>query len=86
MNTGNLLPIAALLAAAFIIVIVFLRFIRARSRSRHADDAKRPGDPPARPTQEQEDYLDSSHIMLSPGSGEAPGKMDKADEGTVRGR
>lgn len=56
MNPGSIVYVLALLVGAVIVVIVLLRFMKARAR-----DAKALAPPPAAP--EEDEYLDSSHIL-----------------------
>ena len=55
MDSSSVVPFAALLIGAIIIVIVLLRIMRARHR-RHAEAEQAPL------TVDEEEYLDSSHI------------------------
>ena len=74
METTNLLSVLGILALAIVVVIMLLRFMRARHR---ADDrraaAKRAAPAHAPLTKEEEDYLDSSHISgpIVPGGRDA---------------
>ena len=66
MDVTGMLPILGILALAVAVVIVLLRFMRARhfAPGRRAAAAK--ADAPAAPlTKEEQEYLDSSHILPS---------------------
>ncbi|MCC6870667.1 MAG: hypothetical protein IT522_17775 [Burkholderiales bacterium] len=63
----SLVPIAAILAGAIVLVIALRRFMRARLR----DHPVRPEEAPAEHcaaslTAEEQEYLDSSHIISRP--------------------
>ena len=60
MESGNLLPILALLALAVVVVLVLFRVMRARRATHEVPPAKAP---PTELTQEDQEYLDSSHIL-----------------------
>jgi hypothetical protein len=67
LDTTNFLPIVGLLALAVVVVILLLRFMRPR----HGADARRPPAAvaeavprtPSSLTTEEQEYLDSSHIL-----------------------
>jgi hypothetical protein len=70
-----MLPIVALLALAVVVVIVLLRVMKARhaagDRQAAAPQADEPAAPVAPLTREEQEYLDSSHIL--------PGGRDALD-------
>jgi hypothetical protein len=64
LDTTSLLPVLGILALAVVVVILLLRFMRARhvAHDRRQAAAKAEVPVPAPLTKEEEDYLDSSHI------------------------
>jgi len=61
-----MLPVVGLLALAVIVVVLLLRFMRPRrTADAHVAPSPRPDAPPVMPSvsKEEEDYLDSSHIL-----------------------
>ena len=60
MESSNIVPFAALIVAAVVIVVILLRVMRARQRK--ADALPHPDKPL---TVDEEQYLDSSHIISS---------------------
>jgi hypothetical protein len=77
LESTNLLPVLALLALAVGVVILLLRFMRARHSAddRRAAEAARKAPAQAPSTKDEYDYLDSSHI-----SGPIlPGRQDALD-------
>ena len=73
MESTNLLPVLGILVLAVVVVVVLLRFMRARRApaERHAAHPKDEADAAAPLTKEQQEYLDSSHIL--PGGRDALG-------------
>lgn len=72
MDTTSLLPILGILALAVVVVIVLLRFMRARHVAADRKAAAAKADAPAPLlSKEEQDYLDSSHIL--------PGGRDALD-------
>jgi hypothetical protein len=59
-DTTNLLPVLGILALAVAVVILLLRFMRARHAAHDRREATAKAEAPL--TKEEEDYLDSSHI------------------------
>jgi len=76
MELQNLIPIAAILVAAVVLVIVLRRFMRSRLRGEpgHRRERAAQGAPSrAAPlASEDQEYLDSSHII----SGSSAGRQD----------
>jgi hypothetical protein len=66
MDAGSLVPVLALLVAAVVIAALLLRIMRKRVYPRVAPPPLR-AKPEAPLTAEEEEYLDSSHIIARPG-------------------
>ena len=75
METTSLLPVLGLLALAVVVVILLLRFMRARHTAddHRAAATKEEARPRARLSKEEQEYLDSSHISgpIVPGGRDA---------------
>ena len=71
METTRMLPVLGLLLLAVVVVILLLRFMRARHHAYDRRDAEREAEMPKAmpPTKEEEEYLDSSHIISPPVTG-----------------
>jgi hypothetical protein len=71
-ETNGMLPLLAILALAVVVVIVLLRLMRARGVAATRRAAAAQAEAPAAPlTKEEQEYLDSSHIL--------PGGRDALD-------
>jgi hypothetical protein len=61
MEPGNIVAVLAILVLALVTVVVLLRVMRARHRA-GVQVIPAPQQPPPTRSQEEEEYLDSSHI------------------------
>jgi hypothetical protein len=65
-DTTSLLPIVAILVLAVLVVVFLLRFMGARHAAADRRRAAAKADAPSPPlSKEEQDYLDSSHILPS---------------------
>lgn len=67
MEWDNLVPIAAILAGAIVMVIALRRYMRARLHDHPVQPSEEPAARCAVPlTADEQEYLDSSHIISGP--------------------